>query len=118
MALCSQHLGEHVVVQVQQLTLELFTKALRVLEVLHTQRAARNLVFIGRADAAAGGADFFGAALFAVVLARDVQGGVEWQDQRAGLEMRKRERTSTPAFSSPSISSNSLAADSTTPLPM
>ena len=35
----------------------------------------------------------------------------------AGLIFR-RERTSTPAFSKPSISSNSLAADSTTPLPM
>ena len=32
--------------------------------------------------------------------------------------IRRRERTSTPTFSSPSISSNSLAADSTTPLPM
>jgi len=32
--------------------------------------------------------------------------------------MRSRERTSTPAFSSPSISSSSLVTDSTTPLPM
>ena len=31
---------------------------------------------------------------------------------------RKRERTSTPARSSPSISSSSLPTDSTTPLPM
>ena len=43
-----------------------------------------------------------------------------WNGRISGQasEMRRRERTSTPAFSRPSISSISLAGDSTTPLPM
>ena len=56
-----------------------------MLQVLHTQCAAGNLVFIGGANATAGGADLGHATLFAVGLACDVQRRMEGQDQRAGL---------------------------------
>ncbi|MCY1204318.1 hypothetical protein D9M72_158440 [compost metagenome] len=80
----AQHLGQHVVVQLEQHA-QLGSEALGVLQILHAQRTAGDLVFVGRADAAAGGADLLDAALFTVGLARDVQRGVERQDQRAGL---------------------------------
>ena len=47
---------EREVVQVEQLA-QLLREALGVLQVLHPQGAPRDLVFVGRADAAAGGAD-------------------------------------------------------------
>ena len=60
-------------------------KTLRVLQVLHTQGAAGDLVFVGGANTPAGGADFFDAALFALGFAGNVECRVERQDQRAGL---------------------------------
>ena len=51
-------------------------------EVAHPDRAPPDLVFIGRADAAPGRADFAGAA---GVLAQAVEVAVDRQDQRAGL---------------------------------
>jgi hypothetical protein len=71
-----QHLRQHVVVQLEQHA-QLGGEALGVLQVLHAQGAAGDLVFVGRADAAAGGADLLDAALLAVGLARDVERGVE-----------------------------------------
>ena len=80
----AQEGGQHMVVQVQQLA-QLGGKALGVLQVLHAQRAAGNLVFVGRADATAGGADLLGAALLARGFARHVQRRMERQDQRTGF---------------------------------
>ena len=51
-------------------------------EIAHPNRAAADLVLIGRADAAAGGADL---ALARGVLAQRVEIAVEGEDQRAGL---------------------------------
>jgi hypothetical protein len=51
-------------------------------QVLQAQRAARDLVLVGRADAAAGGADFLRALR---MLARLVERRVIGQDQRAGF---------------------------------
>ena len=75
---------EREVVQVEQLA-QLLREALGVLEVLDAQRAARDLVLVGRADALAGRADLAGAARFAQRLARLVDRDVERQDQRARL---------------------------------
>ena len=66
-----QQFGEQEVVELEQL-LQLGGKALGVLEVLRAQGAAGDLVFVGGAYAAAGGADFFAAAFFAGGLARHV----------------------------------------------
>mmetsp|Transcript_23197 Transcript_23197/g.54782 ORF Transcript_23197/g.54782 Transcript_23197/m.54782 type:complete len:566 (+) Transcript_23197:2995-4692(+) len=75
---------EREVVQVQQLA-QLLGETLGVLQVLGTQRAAGDLVLVGRADALAGGADLAAAAAFPQRLARLVHGHVERQDQRAGF---------------------------------
>ncbi len=57
-------------------------KALAVEQVLQTDRAARDLVFVGGADAASGGADLAGTlGDFACLVERDVVR----QDQRAGF---------------------------------
>jgi len=64
---------------------QLGLEALRVLEVLHAQRAARHLVLVGRPDALAGGADLAAAAAFAQRLAGTIELDVERQDQRTGL---------------------------------
>ena len=69
---------------VEQLA-QLRGETLGVLQVLHAQRAPRDLVFVGRADALAGGADLAGAARLAQQLARLVDLDVERQDQRARL---------------------------------
>ena len=68
--------------QRQQLA-QLGGEALGMLQVLHAQRAARNLVLVGRADALAGRADLARAARLAQQLARLVDFDVERQDQRA-----------------------------------
>ncbi len=75
---------EHDVVQLDQLA-ELLLEALGMLEVLHAQRAARDLVLVGRTDPLAGGADAAGAALLAQRLAGAVELDVQRQDQRARL---------------------------------
>ena len=74
--------GQREVVQVEQLA-QLLREAVRVLQVLHAQRAPRDLVFVGRADALAGRADLAGAAALAQRLAGPVDLDVERQDQRA-----------------------------------
>ena len=51
--------GKRVVVQLEQLA-QLGGEALRKLQILHAQRPAGDLVFVGRADAAARGADLAG----------------------------------------------------------
>ena len=76
--------GQHEVVQIQQLA-QLGGKALGVFQVLHAQRAAGNLVLVGRANAAARGANLGDAALFAEGLARHVQRHVKSQDQRTSF---------------------------------
>jgi hypothetical protein len=73
--------GQHEVVEVENLG-QLLGEAHRLEEILEPQRPARDLVLVGRADAAAGGADLLrplGG------LAGEVQGGVVGQDQRAGF---------------------------------
>ena len=72
------------VVQSEQLA-QLGGKALRVFEVLRTQGAAGDFVFVGRANATARGADFFCTTLLAMGFAGNVQRGMEGQDQRAGF---------------------------------
>src|SRR5665647_2683650 len=75
---------QHKVVQVQQLA-QLGGKALWVLEVLHTQRTTRDLVFIGRADAATGGTDLLDTALLPMGFAGNIECNVKWQDKRTGF---------------------------------
>ena len=79
---CMQMIDEHIVVQ-RQVVSQLGSKTLRISEVLHAQGPSRDLVFVSRADAATGGADFFAARLgpgrFAGHIERDMVG----QDQRA-----------------------------------
>ena len=70
--------------QVQQFA-QLAGKALRVFQVLHAQSAARNLVFIRRADTTPGGADLGAAALFPRCFAGHVECRVKGQDQRTGF---------------------------------
>src|SRR5690606_36553621 len=77
----TQILGQHEVMVVEQFG-ELFVKQLRIEQVLHAQGAARDLVFVGRTDAAARGADL-GIALAS--LPGLVYGNVVRQDQRADL---------------------------------
>jgi hypothetical protein len=77
-------LDEHRVVHPHQL-LALLGESLRVLQVLHADGAARHLVLVGRADALARGADDAEAAARAAPLARQVDGDVERQDERARL---------------------------------
>ena len=69
---------EHEVVQFEQ-RFELAREQVRVEQVLHAQRAARDLVLVGRPDAAAGGADLVHAHR---VLARLVERDVDRQHQR------------------------------------
>jgi hypothetical protein len=80
----TQHIHQNVVVQAQQLA-QLGGEALGVLQVLHAQGAAGDLVFVGRADALAGGADLLHATLFTGRFTGHVQSLVERQDQRAGF---------------------------------
>src|SRR5690606_28341185 len=71
---------QHEVVEVEDLA-ELGGEAFPVQQVAEAHRAARDLVLVGRADAAAGGADGIAAArLFARLVERDMAG----KDQRAG----------------------------------
>jgi hypothetical protein len=84
-------------------------------QVLHPQRAARDLVFVRGADAPARRADLRVAHPgFARLIESDVHGSTSGH---AG-EMRRRERISIPAASSSRISVMSADGDSTTPLPM
>jgi hypothetical protein len=92
------------VVQRQQVA-QLGGKALGVLQVLHAQRAAGHLVFVGRADALAGGADLAGAAGLAQRFASAVDLDVERQDQRAGFADEQPRAHLEPMPSSRSISS-------------
>jgi len=73
-----QVLGEDEVMVVEQFG-ELFVEQRGIEQVLHAQGAARDLVFVGRADAAARGADL---ALALAGFARLVDGDVVRQDQR------------------------------------
>ena len=74
-------------VVVQQQLVQLGLERRRVGEVADPHRPARHLVLVGRADAAAGGADLAGAlvAALAGLLARAVELAVERQDQRRVL---------------------------------
>src|SRR5690606_9824452 len=74
--LCAEIALEDEVVQVHDLR-EPFAKAYRLEQVLQPQRPARDLVFVGRADAAAGGADL---GVAAARLARLVDGDVVRED--------------------------------------
>lgn len=74
-------LREHEVVIVEVFA-QTLGKRLRIEQVLHAQATARDLVFVGRADAAAGRADLArAAARFAALVDRDVVR----QDQRGGF---------------------------------
>jgi len=74
----AQVLGQHEVVVVQR-GAQLFGQLFGVVQVGDADAAARHLVFIGRADAAAGGADGLAAG---GLFARLVQGDVVRHDQR------------------------------------
>ena len=73
---------QRMVVQRHQL-LQLGGETPGVLEVLHPQRAPRDLVFVSGSNALAGGSNLAGAAAFAQRLARLVDLDVERQYQRA-----------------------------------
>ena len=70
--------------QFEQLA-QLGGKTLRVFQVLYAQGAPGDLVFVGGADAAAGGADLGDAGFFFSRFAGDVEGGMKRQDQWAGF---------------------------------
>ena len=72
---------QHEVVVIQHFA-QFGSEALAVEYVLQANGAARYFVFVGRADAAAGGADF---ARALGDLARLIEGNVVRQDQRAGF---------------------------------
>ena len=72
------------VVQIQQLA-QFGGKTLGVLQILHTQSPAGDFVFVRRANAFAGGADFLCAAIAALDFTGDIDGFVERQNQRASL---------------------------------
>jgi hypothetical protein len=105
---------EHIVVVVQHFA-QLGGEALAVQQVLHADGAAGDLVLVGRADAAAGGADLAGAL---GGFARLVQGDVVRQDQGAGLGDGHAAGDVDAACSSISTSSISASGETTTPLPM
>jgi hypothetical protein len=90
-----------------------------VLQVLHAQRAPRHLVFIGRADALAGGADLAAAVLLArASRARSIS---TWKGRISGQDSltNSRERTSMPSASSAlDLGQQVRRVDTTTPLPM
>ena len=70
--------------QLQQFV-QLLGEALGVLQILHAQCAARHLVFVGRANALARGADLAVTTGLAQQLSGLVHFNVERQDQRAGF---------------------------------
>ena len=76
---------EHEVV-VTEHALQFLAEAVGVEEVLHAQRAPRDLVLVGRADAAAGGADLLAGG---AALARLIERDVEREDERARGRDRK-----------------------------
>src|SRR5690606_30999374 len=76
----AQVLGQHEVVVVQR-GLELLGQLLGIVQVGDADAAARHLVLVGRADAAAGGADGLAAG---GLLAGLIQGDVVRHDQRGG----------------------------------
>ena len=108
-------LAQHEVVEVEHLA-QLGGEALAVKQVLQADRAARDLVLVGRADAAAGGADL---ARALGRLARVVERRVVGQDQRTGLAERQPRahlaRRRAPACRIPR---SSACGETTTPLPM
>ena len=107
-------LFEHEIVELEDLA-QLRCETIGVEKILETDRAARDLVLVRRADAAAGRADFrFAHGALARLIERHVIGKHQGQ---AG-EILRRERTSTPAPSSSPISCSSAVGESTTPLPM
>ncbi|HYI48966.1 MAG TPA: hypothetical protein VEX35_10925 [Allosphingosinicella sp.] len=86
--------AERVVVRAD--AVELGPQAVEMGEVADPDRAAADLVLIGRADAAPGGADLAGARR---ILAQRVEIAVEGQDQRAGvgdLQVFGRDRDALP----------------------
>ena len=85
------------VVQGQQFT-QLGRKTLGVLQVLHAQCAAGDLVFIGRADTPSRGADLLVASLDLGGFAGDVDGRVERQDQRTALAHAQARSDLDPGF--------------------
>jgi len=77
----AQVFRQHEVMEIEE-RFELRRKALRHQKVPHADRSACDFVFVGRADAAAGGADFCGALRR---LARDVDRRVVRENQGARL---------------------------------
>jgi len=76
-----QKTRQHMVVQCEQFA-QPGREALGVLQILHAKCAPRDLVFVGRADAATCGADLFAAALLPCRFPGHIQRGVERQNQR------------------------------------
>ncbi len=72
------------VVQIEQIA-QLGGETLGVLEVLHAQRAAADFVFIGRADTATGGTDFFATALLTRGFSRHIECRMKRQNQGTGF---------------------------------
>ena len=72
------------VVQVQQFT-QFVGKTFGVFQVLHAQGTACNFVFVGRTNAATGGADFFGTALFTRRFTGHVKRCMKRQNQGASF---------------------------------
>ena len=85
-------------VVVEQQLVDLGRQGVGVGEVADADRAARHLVLVGRADAAAGGADLAGAlvAALAGVLARPVELAVQRQDQGRVLGDAQASRCRSP----------------------
>ena len=109
-------------VVVQQQLVDPAREQVGVGEVAHPDRPARDLVLVGRADAAAGGADLAGAAVAgrARPLAGAVELAVQRQDQRRVLGDAQVVRADRDALARAgvSISSSSAQGSITTPLPM
>ena len=106
--------AQRVVMRAQ--AVELRAEIVELGEVADADRAAADLVLIGRPDAAPRGADLAGARR---ILAQRVEVAVDRQDQRAGLgdhQTSGRDRDALAAILS--TSAMSAQGSSTTPLPM
>ena len=81
---CVEVLGQHKIVQVQVFA-QFVGKALGVLEVLNAQGSAGNFVFVSRANATTGGANFVQAGFFFGGFTGHIDGGVVGQYQGTGF---------------------------------
>ena len=104
-------------VVMHQQAIDLGAERAEILQVLRADRPAPDLVLVGRADAAPGGADLARRRprSRAAGRARDAAAGSAWRSRRCA---DCRRRPSRPALPGGSISSPSAQGSTTTPLPM